>query len=115
MLDQGPEKALKGLIKHVQHKSRLEACFKGLPFEDMHRQCRTKAHYRIGGDISGGCDKDKAEIVFATVGLACRWHATEGLTQFLGYGAVLLDEIGSVERGVDYSLSFEVLLAVKQH
>lgn len=63
MLDQGPEKALKGLIKQVQHKSRLEACLEGLPLEDMHRQCDMKAHHRIGGDISGGCDKSQADLV----------------------------------------------------
>ena len=103
------KQALKGLTKQVQDKSGLEACLRGLPLEDMHGHCSTPSHYRIGGDISGGCEKGRARIAFSTVGLACKWYASLGLNHFPGFGAVLLDEIGSLERSVDYRLTSEVM------
>ena len=83
--------------------------------EDMHAHCAKKepCHFRIGGGIRGGCKWGKASVVFATVGLASRWYAFGGLKFFHCFGAVLLDEFGTVERDIEYSFIFEVMCKIQ--
>ena len=64
--------------------------------------------------MQGGCDWRSADIVFSIIGLACRWYETNGIEYFDAYNAVILDEIGSVGRNVEYSFLFEVMLAVQK-
>ena len=77
--------------------------------ESMNEYCSIASHFRTGGRKHGGCEWDEAEIIFATVGLCLRWYASEGISALDDFGAVILDEIGSVERQVDYNFIFEVM------
>ena len=82
--------------------------------ESMHDHCEhTKTHWRTGNSKHGGNEWKDAQIIFATVGLFFRWYASNGIHALDDFGAVILDEIGSVERQMDYSLIFEVM-RVKQ-
>ena len=77
--------------------------------EDMHRHCATDAHYRTGGKKSGGCAWRDARIIFSTVGLCSRWYVSDGISALDDFDAVILDEIGAVERNMDYSFIFELM------
>ena len=82
---------------------------------DMHGHVKNlRSRFRYGGRVQGGCDWRSADIVLSTIGLACRWYETNGIEYFDAYNAVILDEIGSVERNVEYSFLFELMLAVQR-
>jgi hypothetical protein len=84
--------------------------------DSMHSYCSEKnhpCHYRVGGDIQDGVPWHTASVIFATVGLASRWYANEGLSAFDDFGAVLLDEFGAVERNIEYSFLFEVMRKIQ--
>ena len=49
-----------------------------------------------------------------SVQVVCRWCETYGIEYFDAYNAVILDEIGSVERNVEYSFLFELMLAMQR-
>ena len=83
--------------------------------EDMYMKCSTPAHYRIGDGIRGGVAWDSARIIFATVGLACKWYASDGPRFLACFGAVLFDEFGTIERNADYSLLYEVVHGEQLH
>ena len=82
--------------------------------ENMHQHCNIASHYRTGGKKQGGCQRKDARIIFSTVGLFLRWYASDGMSALNEFGAVLLDEIGSVERQIDYSFIFEVMRQKQQ-
>ena len=82
---------------------------------DMHGHVKNlRSHFRCGGRVQGGCYWRSADIVFSTIGLACRWCETNGLQSFDDFNAVILDEIGSVERNTEYSFLCQVMLAVQK-
>ena len=68
-------------------------------------------HFRCGGRLLGGCDWYDAHIVFFYdwISFQMLWESwTPGLH------AVILDEIGTVERNVEHRLLFEVMQAVQK-
>ena len=77
--------------------------------EDMHRHCSIASHWRTGGKKSGGCAWIDARIIFSTIGLCFRWYASDGINALNDFDAVVLDEIGAVERNMDYSFIFELM------
>jgi hypothetical protein len=84
--------------------------------ENMHDHCDQPSHYRTGRNHSGGRPWKRADIVFSTIGMSSRWYASDGIYAFQEFDAVILDEIGALERNVEYSLMLEVMLEISlQH
>ena len=82
--------------------------------EDMHLRCATSSHYRTGGKKIGGCAWNDACIIFSTVGLCSRWYVSDGMNALNDFDAVILDEFGAVERNMDYSFIFELMLKTQK-
>jgi hypothetical protein len=108
-----PEEIAKQLSKHSHWSKLLVLTTAAKDVEDMNKKCKQPSHYRTGAGQGGDSDWTSAHVVFATVGLASRWYAGSGLNAFGDFGAVLLDEFGSVERDVEYSFIFEVMLEIQ--
>ena len=83
--------------------------------ESMNRECKIASHYRTGGKKQGGCRWDDAHVIFSTVGMFLRWYANCGMGALNEFGAVLLDEIGAVERQIDYSFIFRIMREKQTH
>ena len=68
----------------------------------------------MGGRSKGGDAFVDSSIVFATVGLAAKWYATEGGEFLRHYDGVFCDEVGSIESDGQYALLWEVLRCESQ-
>ena len=68
----------------------------------------------MGGRSNGGDAFVDSSIVFATVGLAAKWYATEGGEFLRHYDGVFCDEVCSIESDGQYAPLCEVLRCESQ-
>ena len=78
--------------------------------QGMQQWAHDKGHasgYFMGDDQHGGRSKERSKIVFATVGLVCKWYACKGERLWSRYDAVLFDEINQMEHDPGYASLYE--------
>ena len=72
----------------------------------MQKACAYRSMYKLGGRRHSN-EPSSCQCVYASMGLATRWFATEGIWCFRKWGGVLFDELHEAETDMEYSLLWE--------
>ena len=101
-----PNVIISYMIRMGYHRPLLVLTSATIDVVDMQKACRYPSMWKLGGRKRSIRTPD-CECVYASIGLAIRWYASEGTKCFDQWGGVFFDELHEAESDLEYSLLWE--------